>query len=212
MLATMRRWLIPRAHVEAFIEAMQADLTVTTYATYADLEQYMYGSAAVIGLEMLPILEPLAPEATARARALGEAFQLTNFIRDVGEDLARGRVYLPQEDLSAFGVTMESLAQGHVSAAFRELIRFEIERARRLYAFAGPGIDMVHPTSRACLRTAFGLYQGILDAVEDAHFQVLQSRVQVPISDRVAIAWPGWKAARAVQREEQRWVKPWGER
>jgi phytoene synthase len=206
MLATMRRWVIPRAHVEAFLDAMRADLTVATYQTYGDLERYMYGSAAAIGLMMLPILEPSAPEAAVHARALGEAFQLTNFIRDVGEDLARGRVYLPQEDLRSFGVTMDSLLAGQVTAAFRELLRFEIERARRLYTFAEPGIDMLHPTSRACLRTAFELYRGILDAVEDAHYQVLGSRVRVGFAERIAIAWPGWRQARAVARQERRWV------
>ena len=107
----------------------------------------MYGSAAVIGLQMLPILEPLTPEAGARARALGEAFQMSNFIRDVGEDLKRGRVYLPQEDLDTFGVTRAALARGSVTPLIRELLAFEIERTRAMYAFAEPGIDMLHPTS-----------------------------------------------------------------
>src|SRR5512134_1895229 len=128
MLHTMRRWNIPRAHVEAFLDSMQLDITVTGYPTYADLERYMYGSAAVIGLQMLPILEPVTPEAGARARALGEAFQMSNFIRDVGEDLRRGRVYLPQEDLDAFGVTREALEQGVVTPPVRELLRFEVDR------------------------------------------------------------------------------------
>ena len=105
MTHTMRRWHIARSHVEAFLESMRMDITVTGYATYADLERYMYGSASVIGLQMLPILEPVTPEAAPRARALGEAFQMSNFIRDVGEDLQRGRTYLPQEDLDLFGVT-----------------------------------------------------------------------------------------------------------
>ena len=86
---------------------MQMDITVTEYQTYADLEHYMYGSAAVIGLQMVPILEPLDPRAAGHAQTLGEAFQLSNFIRDVAEDLRRGRVYLPQEDLDRFGVGCE---------------------------------------------------------------------------------------------------------
>src|SRR5450755_4628797 len=130
MQYTMRRWGIPRTHVEAFLESMRMDVTVTGYPTYGDLEQYMYGSAAVIGLQMLPILEPMAPEAGARARVLGEAFQMSNFIRDVGEDLRRGRVYLPQEDLEVFGVTREALERGVVTAPVRELLRFEVTRTR----------------------------------------------------------------------------------
>jgi phytoene synthase len=206
MLHTMRRWQIPRAHVEAFLESMKMDITITRYATYADLERYMYGSAAVIGLQMLPILEPLAPEAGARARALGEAFQLSNFVRDIGEDLRRGRIYLPQEDLDAFGVTEDALRRGIVTAPVRELIRFEIERTRRLYAFAEPGIDMLHPTSRDCVRTAFTLYGEILDAVEEAHYQVLSKRVAVPLGRRIQVVVPALRHARTIRRDENRWV------
>jgi 15-cis-phytoene synthase len=208
MLHTMRRWSIPRQHVEAFLESMQMDITVTSYATYADLEQYMYGSAAVIGLQMLPILEPLTPEAAARARALGEAFQMSNFIRDVGEDLKRGRVYLPQEDLDTFGVTRTALQRGIVTPLIRELLRFEIERTRALYAFAEPGIDMLHPTSRDCVRTAFTLYAEILDAVERAGYQVLTHRVAVPLSRRIAVAAPAARRARAARRASRREPSP----
>jgi phytoene synthase len=206
MMHTMRRWHIPRVHVEAFLESMQMDITVTQYATYADLEKYMYGSASVIGLQMLPILEPLVPEAAPRARALGEAFQMSNFIRDVGEDLQRGRVYLPQEDLELFGVTREILQRGVVTPSVRELLRFEIERTRALYAFAEPGIDMLHPTSRDCVRTAFTLYGGILDAVEDAHYHVLTQRVSVPMGRRLRVALPAARRARAARRAQRQWV------
>ena len=206
MLYTMRRWSIPRAHVEAFLESMQMDITVTGYPTYGDLEQYMYGSASVIGLQMLPILEPVAPEAGARARALGEAFQMSNFIRDVGEDLGRGRVYLPQEDLDTFGVSREALERGVVTAPIRELLRFEIARTRALYASAEPGIEMLHPTSRDCVRTAFVLYGEILDAVESAHYHVLTQRVTVPRSRRLAVALPALRHARAVRKDTDRWV------
>ncbi len=206
MTHTMRRWSIPRAHVEAFLDSMQMDITVTEYPTYKDLETYMYGSASVIGLQMLPILEPVTPEATPRARALGEAFQMSNFIRDVGEDLQRGRIYLPQEDLETFGVTREVLERRVVTPSVRELLRFEIERTRALYAFAEPGIDMLHPTSRDCVRTAFTLYGGILGAVEAAHYQVLTQRVSVPLTRRLAVALPAARRARATRRDQERWV------
>ena len=98
---TVRRWDIPMAHVEAFLASMRMDLTVTEYETYDDLMAYVHGSAAVIGLEMVPVLEPVVPREVAEPYAadLGVAFQMSNFIRDVGEDLRRGRVYLPQEEL-----------------------------------------------------------------------------------------------------------------
>ena len=206
MINTMRRWGIPRAHVEAFLESMQMDITITSYQTYADLEHYMYGSAAVIGLQMLPVLEPLTPAAASRARALGEAFQMTNFIRDVGDDLKRGRVYLPQEDLDTFGVTREMLAAGVVTPMIRELLAFEIERTRALYAFAEPGIEMLHPTSRDCMRTAFVLYSEILDAVERSGYQVFTRRAAVSLPRRLAVALPALRRARAARRTEGRWV------
>lgn len=202
---TMRYWGIPREHVESFLQSMRMDITETGYSTYADLEHYMYGSAAVIGLQMLPVLEPQTPQAAPRARALGEAFQLANFIRDVGEDLQRGRVYLPQEDLDLFGVTRDDLAGGVVTLPIRRLLQFEIDRTRALYAYAEPGIDMLHPTSRDCMRTAFTLYGGILDGVERADYQVLRGRVRVGMARRLRVAVPGLVRAARARREDRRW-------
>lgn len=200
---TARTWDIPADTFEAFLESMRMDITVTDFATYADLEQYMYGSAAVIGLQMLPILEPVAgqeDEAAYRARALGEAFQLSNFVRDVAEDLKRGRVYLPQEDLDKFGVTRADLAPGPTPQHVVDLLQFEIDRTRRLYAEARPGIDLVHPASRDCLHTAFTLYAGILDAVERADHQVLDRRVTVSVPRRVRVAAPALVRAHRARR------------
>jgi 15-cis-phytoene synthase len=206
MMHTMRRWQIPRAPVEAFLESRRRDLTVTRYATYADLERHLHGCAAMIGLQVLPILEPLAPEAAPRARALSEAFHLTTIIRDVGRDLRRDRIYLPQEDLEAFGVTEDALVRGTITAPIRELIRFEIERTRLLYAFAEPGIAMLHPTSRDGMRTAFTLYADILNAVEKSHYQVLSRRTVVSPTRRLRVVVPALRHARSVQRDENRWV------
>jgi len=197
---TALTWRIPRHTFESFLASMRMDITVTGYPTYADLEHYMYGSAAVIGLQMVPILEPLHPDAADHARRLGEAFQMTNFIRDVAEDLRRGRVYLPQEDLDAFGVTRDDLRPGPAPANVVDLVRFEIERTRALYRKAEPGIELLHPTSRACIRTAFTLYGGILDAVEDAGYQVLDRRVSVPLTRRLAVALPALLRARRARR------------
>ena len=188
---TARRWHIPTGHFEAFLTSMAMDLTVCRYATYADLETYMYGSAVVIGLQMVPVLEPLNDSAYAYAADLGTAFQLTNFIRDVGEDLRRGRVYLPEEDLEHFGVTPEDLAAGVVDGRVRRLLAFEIARTREIYRAAVPGIRLLHPTSRDCIRTAVRLYGGILDAVEAADHDVLGRRVSVGIGRRLAVAGPG---------------------
>jgi phytoene synthase len=198
---TLDRWDIPREHVDAFLAAMAADLTVTGYATWDDLMGYVHGSAEVIGLMMLPILEAVVPLEVAApyAAELGTAFQLTNFLRDVGEDLARGRVYLPQEDLDRFGVTRADLA-GPVTPAVRALLAFEVARTRALYANAWHGIRLLHPTSRPCVATAWTLYRGILDAIERADHDVLTRRVAVGPLRRAAVAGPGLFRALAARR------------
>ncbi len=201
---TARTWGIHREHFAAFLSSMQMDITITDYPTYADLEQYMYGSAAVIGLQMVPILGPLTDEAYPRARTLGEAFQLTNFIRDVGEDVRRGRIYLPLEDLARFGVDPAALRRLEMTPQVAELLAFEVARTRALYLRAEPGIDLLHPTSRDCIRTAFGLYGGILDEVERADYRVLDRRVSVPLTRRLAVAAPGLLRARLARRRPHR--------
>ena len=196
---TMQRWDIPIEHITAFLESMAADLTVTGYETFEDLNRYIYGSAAVIGLQMIPILGPLVDEAYPRARALGEAFQLTNFIRDIAEDFARGRIYLPASDLRQFDVTPADLAQTKTSHAVRELLRYEIDRTRKLYAYAVGGIPMLQPSSRPCVDAAYTLYSGILEAIEDAEYEVLDRRVCVGLPTRLRIAAPAYARARRIR-------------
>jgi phytoene synthase len=199
---TVRRWDIPLELFADFLASMRMDLTVTDYATYEDLRRYMWGSAGVVGLQMVPVLQPVVPRELAEPYAvdLGVAFQLSNFIRDVGEDLRRGRVYLPAEDLAAFGVEREQLAGGVVDSAVRRLLAYEIARARELYRAAAPGIRLLHPTSRDCIRSALRLYGGILDEVERADYQVLDRRVAVGVPRRLAVAVPGLARAYAARR------------
>jgi len=170
-----------------FLRSMAMDLTVTSYATYDDLLDYMEGSAAVIGTMMLPILGATDRFAAREpARQLGLAFQLTNFIRDVAEDLERGRVYLPIEDLNRFELTPADLRPGN--SKIKPLIAYEVSRARRHYAFAAPGIPLLEPASQACMRTAYRLYGGILDEVEAADYDVFARRATVPNSRRASVA------------------------
>jgi phytoene synthase len=200
---TIERWQLPHEHFEAFLDSMRMDLQVSEYPTFDDLMTYMYGSAAVIGLQMVPVLEPLPGMSAVSlwyARDLGVAFQLANFIRDVGEDLRRGRIYLPMEDLEHFGVTREHLAAGVVDAEIRRLLAYEIARTREIFRSAAPGVRLLHPTSRDCIRTAMTLYGGILDEVEKADYQVLDRKVAVPIARRLRVAVPGLVRARAARR------------
>jgi phytoene synthase len=212
LIDTRTHWNIPLPYFVEFLQAMRMDLRVDSYETYEDLSRYMWGSAAVIGLQMLPILgradesvrwDELEPYAID----LGIAFQLTNFIRDVGEDLWRGRIYLPQESLREHGVDRERLSRGVADEPIRNLIAAEIARARVLYARAAPGIDLVHPTSQDCLRTATRLYGGILDEIERADYDVFAKRAAVPIPRRAQVGSRGlinaWTAriAAAAQAE-----------
>jgi phytoene synthase len=198
---TVLRWQIPKVHFEAFLHSMTMDLTITQYATYDDLYEYVYGSAAVIGLQMIPILGPTSPEAYDRATDLGVAFQLANFVRDVGEDLHRGRVYLPLDELAAFGVTRDQLEQRVATPAIKEALAFQIRRVRDLEERARPGIDMLHPSSRDCIEAARVLYCGIVDEVERTDYEVFTTRATVPMRRRLAVAGPAWvRAVRARRR------------
>ncbi|WP_250000716.1 phytoene/squalene synthase family protein [Actinoplanes sp. M2I2] len=173
----------------SFLRCMAMDLTETSYATYDDLLDYMEGSAAVIGTMMLPILGSRDPVAAREpARQLGFAFQLTNFIRDIAEDLDRGRVYLPESHLGRFGVTRDDLARGVITPAIKDLIRYEIGVAREHYVAAAPGIVMLEPASQACMRTAFALYGGILEEIEANDYDVFARRATVPNRRRAAVA------------------------
>ena len=174
---------------EKFLRSMAMDLTVTSYPTYDDLLDYMEGSAAVIGTMMLPILGSADPAAAREpARQLGFAFQLTNFIRDVAEDLDRGRLYLPEEDLSRFGVTRADLERRVATPPIKAFIRYEVDRARAHYRAAAPGIPLLSRASQACMRTAFRLYGGILDEVVAADYDVFARRATVPNRRRAAVA------------------------
>jgi phytoene synthase len=192
---TVRTYGLDLADVDAFLRSMAMDLKVTGYATYDDLLGYMEGSAAAIGAMMLPILgvRPGADRAAAlaAARQLGHAFQLTNFIRDVREDLERGRVYLPEEDLARFGITLDVLrrdaALGRTSPAVRELIRYECQRAAVHYGAARPGLDLLPPRSRLCIRAAYLLYGEILGEVARAGYDVMRGRLVVSRRRRAAL-------------------------
>jgi len=197
---TVQRWQIPRAHFEAFLHSMAMDLTVTEYRTYEDLYEYVYGSAAVIGLQMVPILEPSSAEAYDRATDLGVAFQLANFIRDVGVDLERGRVYLPLDELAQFGVTRADLEARVLTPAIRQALAFQVQRVRELEERSRPGVAMLAPSSRDCIEAARVLYCGIVDEVERNDYDVFDRRATVPLTRRLAVAVPAWRRARRARR------------
>jgi phytoene synthase len=197
MADTADRYEIDHRHFTDFMASMRMDTHITSYATFDDLGVYVHGSASVIGLQMLPVLGTTVPraEAEAPAAALGVAFQLTNFLRDVGEDLDRGRVYLPAEELAAFGVDRELLQwcrrTRRPDERVRRALAHLVAHTRAVYRRAEPGIGMLEPASRTCVSCAFRLYRGILDEIEAADYHVLHRRVSVPGRRRAAVALPG---------------------
>jgi phytoene synthase len=194
---TAARYAIDPAHFTDFIASMRSDLTVTDYATYADLRTYMHGSAAVIGLQMLPVLGTVTARdrAAPHAAALGVAFQLTNFLRDVGEDLDRGRIYLPADLLAAHGVQRDLLLwsrrTGRPDRRVTAALRAAEDLTRAVYREAAPGLAMLDPVARPCIRTAYVLYRGILDAIAESGYAVLHRRAVVPRRRRAAVAADG---------------------
>ena len=190
LIHTVNTFAIPHEYFQAFLDSMAMDLTVTTYPDYPALERYMYGSASVIGLQLLPILGSKTEEAKIAAQRLGEAFQLANFIRDVNEDLDRGRIYLPIADLAAFKVSEADVHQKKLTPELRNALAFQIERVRTLQRDAEAGIELLDPVSRPCIRAASELYCGIVDEIEKIDYQIFQRRATTSTWRRLRVALP----------------------
>jgi phytoene synthase len=195
LVDTVKRFNIPISYFEAFLKSMQMDLTITQYQSYEDLMEYVYGSAAVIGLQMLPILGTLSDEAYVAAEKLGVAFQLANFIRDVGEDLDRGRIYLPLQELAKHGVTRQMLEERTLTPELKSALKEQIARVRRLQAEAASGIKLLAPESRACIEAASELYCGIVDEVEKIDYEIFKKRAKTSTWRRIKVAAPAYLRA-----------------
>jgi len=199
LVDTINRFNIPISYFQAFLHSMTMDLTVSEYQTYEDLMEYVYGSASVIGLQMVPILGMTGVDnegALACAQKLGTAFQLANFIRDVGEDLERGRVYLPIEELRAHGVSSEMLEERVVTPQIKAALKEQIARVRDLQRQATPGIELLAPESRACIEAASELYCGIVDEVEKIDYEIFDKRAKTSTWRRIKVAAPAYVRAR----------------
>lgn len=171
---------IPYEYSESFLTAMKADITVSRYQNYRELEYYMYGSAAVVGLMMTHIIGFSEPRTLPYAKALGEAMQLTNFLRDISDDyITRNRIYLPAKDMEQFDVTEQTIKQKKVTPQFVSLMKYEIDRARSLYTESEKGIPLLHPHGRFAVWIARVLYSEILTEIEHANYDIFSKRVRV---------------------------------
>lgn len=199
---TVRRCGIEPSHIAAFMESMKMDTRIFRYRTFEELEAYTYGSAAVVGLMMCRVVGVADRRADPHAESLGVAMQLSNFLRDVSEDWRRGRVYLPAEDLERFGYGEEDLASGVVDDRFVALMRFEIERARKLYARADEGMRYIPRGRRWPVLVARELYAAILDRIEARDYDVFSGRAETSrprkllVAAQVAARNPGEMLAR----------------
>ena len=200
LVDTVKRFNIPIAHIEAFLNSMKMDLTITEYHSYEDLYEYVYGSAAVIGLQMVAVLgtnsDTDIKQANIAAEKLGIAFQLANFIRDVGEDLDRGRIYLPITELQAHGVTREMLENRIVTPQIKSALKEQIRRVRILKEESATGIKLLSADSRSCIEAASELYCGIVDEVEKIDYEIFTKRAKTSTLRRVKVALPAYLRAR----------------
>ena len=199
LVDTVKRFDIPIQYFQAFLHSMAMDLTITEYQEYEDLQEYVYGSAAVIGLQMVSVLGiekgSSIDEVNSAAEKLGIAFQLANFIRDVGEDLDRGRVYLPIAELQAHGVTREMLERKILTPQIKGALKEQIERVRKLQQESMVGINMLAKQSRACIQAASELYCGIVDEVEKIDYQIFTKRAKTSNWRRMKVAIPAYLSA-----------------
>lgn len=185
---TVRQYHIPVRLTADFLDAMRRDLFQQRYATFEELQQYTWGSASVVGVIMCYLFGRTDPETLHYASQMGLAMQLTNFLRDVGEDYARGRIYLPQQELQQFGIAESEIARGMVNETWKAFMRFQIERCRTLYATAERGIDRLPRRVQFPVLLGARLYAEILTKIEQNHYDVFRYRAHTTHTEKLSIA------------------------
>ena len=189
---TVTRYQIPHEYFFQMIEGVTSDLEPRTFENFDRLYRYCYQVASVVGLAIIHIFHYRSPEALPLAEKCGVAFQLTNILRDIGEDAARGRIYLPTEDLARFGVSIEDLKRGRRSPEFLRLMEFEASRARRYYEESKPLVEMVDARCRPGLRALIGIYSRLLGRIGDRNYDVFSRRVSLPAVEKYWLVLRAW--------------------
>lgn len=194
---TQARFRIPHGYALQLIDGVARDLNHTTYQTFDELAEYAYGVASTVGLMVMHIMGFSGADALPYAIRLGVALQVTNILRDVGEDWRNGRLYLPQEELKAFGIEVADIAKGHIDERWRNFMRFQIARNRQLYAEARPGIRLLDKDGRFAIMAAADLYEAILNDIEAHDFDVFHRRAHTSVIGklrRLPFIW--WRSKR----------------
>jgi phytoene synthase len=187
---------IPQGYFEELLNGVEMDLTKSRYATFADLQQYCYRVAGVVGLMCIEIFGYREVATRQYAAHLGTAFQLTNILRDLAADAERGRIYLPQEDLQRFGYSEEDLLARRATPAFFDLMRFEVGRARQFYALARAALPARDRRSMLAAEIMAAIYRRILDRIEDRGYDVFSHRIRLSDAQRLWLALTCWAANR----------------
>jgi phytoene synthase len=192
---TVRRYNIPRGYIEQLIDGVARDLNQRRYQTFADLAAYSYGVASTVGLMAMHIIGFEDERALPYAVKLGVALQMTNILRDVAEDWRNGRLYLPQDELSAFHLTEADIAAGIVDDRWRAFMAYQIQRNRALYAESRAGIALLNRDGQFAIGAAADLYQAILDEIEARDYDVFSGRASVSTAGKLG-RLPGiwWRA------------------
>lgn len=185
---TVARFQIPPQYLHELIDGVEVDLDRGSYQTFDELSGYCYKVASVVGLSCIHIWGFHDERAFTPAIQCGIAMQLTNILRDLKEDIARGRIYLPQDDLQRFGYSAEDLRDGIVNSRFRELMRFEVSRAENLYATAAELHDWLSPDGRAVFGAMTNIYRGLLDEIKRADGDVFGRRIRLTTWRKLRIA------------------------
>lgn len=190
------RFGIPEVYAEQLIEGVSRDLRRTRYEDFDSLARYCYGVASTVGLMSMHIIGFKDPNAIRYAVKMGVALQLTNILRDIGEDFELGRLYLPKDELALFGVNERDLASGRIDDRWRRFMRFQIDRARTLYKQARPGIALLDREGRFAVMAAAELYGGILREIESNDYDVFTHRAHLSARRKVARLPSIWLRAR----------------
>jgi phytoene synthase len=187
------RFRIPLRYAEQLIEGVASDLKHTRYETFAALASYCYGVASTVGLMTMHIIGFSSAEAIPYAVRLGVALQLTNVLRDVGEDWQKGRMYLPLDELAEYHLEEGEISQKKITERWRNFMRFQIERNRALYAESLPGIRFLHPDGRFAIAAAALLYQEILKDIEEHDYDVFSRRAYLTGREKLSMLPGIWR-------------------
>jgi phytoene synthase len=183
---TLNRYHIPPNYALQLIDGVARDLSQTRYQTFDDLATYCYGVASTVGLMSMYIVGFKSNDAVPYAIKLGVALQMTNILRDVGEDYRNGRLYLPREELITYGIREEDIAEGRVTENWRQFMRFQIDRTRQLYEESWAGVKLLEPEGRFAIGAASAFYNGILNDIEKHDYDVFSRRASLSAAQKIA--------------------------